>query len=145
MLLKSKKSQRAFRSHKPFWPELENELEWFVREQQATFGGLNSVQLQMKAVDIAKSMGIPNFKGGLSWCHRFLKRKKLSLRDMRTTLSKQLHADAQQVAFDSQQLPAYSVRLPVNWEEKIDTLCQIVTRQKENHSVESDNMDESPL
>jgi hypothetical protein len=64
ILHKTKKSQKAFRTKAPFWPELENELEIFVLQQWAACRALNTVQLRMKAVEMAKSLEIPNFKGG---------------------------------------------------------------------------------
>jgi transposase-like protein len=126
ILHKTKKSQKAFRTKAPFWPELENELESFVLEQRAACRALNTVQLRMKAVEIAKSLEITNFKGGPSWCYRFMKRKNLSIRQ-RTTLSQQLPADS---------------------EEKITAFRQFVIEQTAKHSIKSDNiinMDEVPL
>ena len=41
---------------------------------------------------MAESMDIVGFKGGPSWCYRFMKRKDLSIRS-RTTLCQQLPAD----------------------------------------------------
>jgi hypothetical protein len=56
-------------------PALEDQLEEFVLEQRAACRGLNTVQLHMKAVELAKSNNIDNFKGNPSWCYRFMKRK----------------------------------------------------------------------
>ena len=53
VLRMTKKSRKAFRSHAPSWPELENQLEEFVLQQRAACRGLNTVQLRMKATDIA--------------------------------------------------------------------------------------------
>jgi hypothetical protein len=52
-------------------PALEDQLEEFVLEQRAACRGLNTVQLRMKVVELAKSNNIDNFKGNPSWCYRF--------------------------------------------------------------------------
>ena len=56
----TKKSRKALRVHEPHWPALEK----FVLEQseRAACRGLNTVQLHMNAIELAKSHNIDNFK-----------------------------------------------------------------------------------
>ena len=72
-------------------PALEDELEEFVLEQRAVCRGMNTVQLRMKAIELAKSHNIDNFKGNPSWCYRSMKCNNLAIRQ-RTTIA-QLPAD----------------------------------------------------
>ena len=122
----TKKSRKAFRVHAPHWPALEDQLEEFVLEQRAACRGLNTVQLRLKAVELAKSNNIDNFKGNPSWCYRFMKRKNLAIRQ-RTTLAQQL---------------------PVDHVEKLQSFRTFVQKQIAEHKIGNDNiinMDEVPL
>ncbi|KAK7096455.1 hypothetical protein V1264_016230 [Littorina saxatilis] len=94
-LVKCKKSTKAFRGCKARWPQLENEMEDWVNTQRADGRGVSTVQLRLKARTIATRLKIDDFKGGQSWCCRFLRRKGLSLR-ARTTLCQQLPPDFQE-------------------------------------------------
>lgn len=91
-LKKTKKSQKAFRTHAPRWPELEDRMEAFVLEQRSACRALNTVQLRLKAKAMAEEMKIEDFQGTVSWCFRFMKRKNLAIRQ-RTTLSQTLPDD----------------------------------------------------
>ena len=80
------KTTKAFRGNHSRWPELENFLEDWVNTQRAGGRGVSTVQMRLKARAIASEMKIENFKGGPSWCFRFMQRKALSVR-ARTTVS----------------------------------------------------------
>ena len=88
--------------------------------------GVSTLQIQLKARQIAKELQLDNFQGGPSWCARFLKRKNLSLRQ-RTTMAQQLPADHQ---------------------ERVDDFRDFVLSSIEEYNVSTAhlvNMDEVPL
>ena len=91
-LAKCKKSKKAFRGCKARWPQLENELEDWVNTQRADGRGVSTVQLRLKARTVASHLALADFKGGQSWCCRFMRRKGLTIR-ARTTLCQQLPPD----------------------------------------------------
>ena len=111
-LCMTKKSRKAFWVHTPHWPALEDQLEEFVLEQRTVCRGLNTVQLRMKAIELAKSHNIDNFKGNPSWCYRSIKCNNLAIRQ-RTTIA---------------QLPADHV-------EKLQPFCTFVQRQIDEHKI----------
>lgn len=124
-LKKTKKSQKAFRTHAPRWPELEDRMEAFVLEQRSACRALNTVQLRLKAKAMAEEMKI-DFQGTVSWCFRFMKRKNLAIRQ-RTTLSQ---------------------TLPDDHREKMAAFQAFVADQTKKFNLGSDqivNMDEVPL
>ena len=86
------KSKKSFRGHKCRWPALEDELEEWVLKKRAEGRGVSTVQIRLKAKDIAKNMKFESFSGGPSWCFRFMKRKGLTVRN-RTTMCQQLPPD----------------------------------------------------
>ena len=91
-LTRCKKTTKAFRGNHSRWPELENSLEDWVNTQRAGGRGVSTVQIRLKAKAIATDMKIEDFRGGPSWCFRFMRRKGLSVR-ARTTLCQQLPPD----------------------------------------------------
>lgn len=126
LLRQTRKTKKAFRGRTAFWPELEDKLEDFVLEQRAACRAVSTVQICLKAVEMAKTLNINNFTANHSWCFRFMKRKSLSIRQ-RTTLAQQLPADHQ---------------------EKIESFRAFVIDQLKKYNINSDciiNMDEVPL
>lgn len=95
VLRQTRKTKKAFRGRTALWPELEDKLEDFVLEQRAACRAVSTVQIRLKAVEMAKTLNIDNFAATPSWCFRFMKRKSLSIRQ-RTTLAQQLPADHQE-------------------------------------------------
>lgn len=125
-LMQCQKSRKAFRGHKSRWPELENVLEEWVKTLRAGGRGVSTVQIRLKAKTIAREMNIKDFKGGPSWCFRFMKRKNLSVR-ARTTLCQQL---------------------PPDYQEKVENFHKFVEKKIQENSIGPDdiiNMDEVPL
>lgn len=125
-LMQCQKSRKAFRGHKSRWPELENVLEEWVNTLRAGGRGVSTVQIRLKAKTIAREMNIKDFKGGPSWCFRFMKRKNLSIR-ARTTLCQQL---------------------PPDYQEKVENFHKFVEKKIQENSIGPDdiiNMDEVPL
>ena len=89
-----KKTTKAFRGKKCRWPEIENDLEdWSTRNERAAEA--SPVQIRLKARTIAAEKGIQDFKGGPSWCFKFLGRRGLSVRT-KTTLCQQLPPDCKE-------------------------------------------------
>ncbi|XP_059809494.1 activating transcription factor 7-interacting protein 1-like isoform X6 [Hypanus sabinus] len=91
-LSQCKKTTKAFRGNHSRWPELENFLENWVNTQRAGGRDVSTEQIRLKAKAIATKMKIEDFRGGPSWCFRFMRRKGLSIR-VRTTLCQQLPPD----------------------------------------------------
>ncbi|XP_045575508.1 uncharacterized protein isoform X1 [Salmo salar] len=91
-LTQCKKTTKAFRGRKSRWPELENELEDWVDTRRADGRGVSTAQIRLKAKTIATAMKFEDFRGGPSWCLRFLRRKGLSIR-VQTSLCQQLPPD----------------------------------------------------
>ncbi|XP_030635117.1 interferon-induced very large GTPase 1-like [Chanos chanos] len=88
-LTQCKKTTKAFRGKKSRWHELENDLEDWVNAQRADGRGVSTVQIRLKTKTITTAMKFEDFRGGPSWCLRFMRRKGLSIR-ARTTLCQQL-------------------------------------------------------
>ena len=88
-------SLKSFRGHKPRWPELEAELADWVEVQRAGGHGVSTVQVRLKAKQMAEAKGIQNFAGNPSWCFRFMRRNNLSMRT-KTTLCQQVPADLEE-------------------------------------------------
>lgn len=125
-LTRCKKTTKAFRGNHSRWPELENCLEDWVNTQRAGCRGVSTVQIRLKAKEIATDMKIQDFRGGPSWCFRFMKRKGLVVR-ARTTLCQQL---------------------PPDYEEKLALFRTFTQTKIAEHSIGADeiiNMDEVPL
>lgn len=84
------------------------------------------MQIRLKAKTVANEMKIVNFRGGPSWCHRFMKRKGLSIR-ARATVCQQL---------------------PPDYAEKITNFREFTLRKINEYSIGPDkiiNMDKVPL
>ncbi|XP_047456982.1 uncharacterized protein LOC125017634 isoform X2 [Mugil cephalus] len=90
-----KKTKQSFRGNKARWLQLEDKLEQWVVEQRAASRSVSTITIRMKATALASELNIGEFKGGASWCFRFMKRRNLSIRT-RTTVSQQLPEDYQE-------------------------------------------------
>uniref|UniRef100_A0A3Q3DKQ0 M-phase phosphoprotein 8 n=1 Tax=Hippocampus comes TaxID=109280 RepID=A0A3Q3DKQ0_HIPCM len=125
-LSQCEKTTKAFRGNHSRWPELENFLEDWVHSQRAGGRSVSTVQIRRKAKTIATEMNIEGFKGGPSWCFRFMKRKSLSIRP-RKTLCQQL---------------------PPNYEDKLASFRTFTQTKIAENSISPDEiiiMDEVPL
>ena len=87
-----KKTTQSFRGNNARWPLLEDKIEQWVIEQRAAGRSVSTVSIRIKATALARDMNINDFRGGPSWCFRFMKRRNLSIRT-RTTVSQQLPKD----------------------------------------------------
>lgn len=118
--------KRADRYGKTKYPQLEEKLEEWVNNEREKGLAISTVRIRLRAKLIAENMGITDFKAGPSWCYRFMKRRKLSIRT-RTSIGQSL---------------------PEDWEEKrisfLDYVKQIISNKKlkDSHII---NMDEVPL
>ncbi|KAJ4941028.1 hypothetical protein JOQ06_027315, partial [Pogonophryne albipinna] len=98
----------------------------WVNTQRADGRGVSTVQIRLKSKTVATEMKSENFRGGPSWCFRFMRRKGLSIR-ARTTVCQQL---------------------PPDYQEKITNFGEFTQRKIEEYSIGPDqiiNMDEVPL
>ncbi|KAJ8280487.1 hypothetical protein GJAV_G00055280 [Gymnothorax javanicus] len=121
-----KKTTQSFRGNNARWPQLEDKIEQWVIEQRAAGRSVSTVSIRMKATALARDMNINDFRGGPSWCFRFMKRRNLSIRT-RTTVSQQL---------------------PKDYEEKLATFrayCKNTITEKKIRPEHITNMDEVPL
>ena len=122
----TKKTKKANRGHKPRWPQLEDKLETWVLEQRAAYRGVSTTQIRLKAQQIAKDGGLPEFRGGVSWCALFMMRRNLCLRSCTTMFQK----------------------LPVDYQYNLDSFREFTQDCTKQHDYAADhivNMDEVPL
>ncbi|KAK7910104.1 hypothetical protein WMY93_014788 [Mugilogobius chulae] len=125
-LRQAKKTTQSFRGNNARWPHLEDKIEQWVIEQRAAGRSVSTVLIRMKATTLAQSLDINDFRGGPSWCFRFMKRRNLSIRT-RTTVSQQL---------------------PKDYEEKranFRAYCQSKITENKIRPEHITNMDEVPL
>lgn len=121
-----RKTQKSFRGNKARWPQLEDKLEQWVMEQRAACRSVSTITIRLKAITMAQDMEINDFRGGPSWCFRFMRRHNLSIRT-RTTVSQQL---------------------PKDYEEKLTifrSYCKDTIAEKSIPPENVINMDEVPL
>lgn len=83
------RKRRANRGGQPSWPILENKLHSWILSQRELGLSVSTVKIRCKARIWARELNIENFRGGATWCYRFMKRKKLSVR-VRTTVGQEL-------------------------------------------------------
>lgn len=124
-LRRAKATRQSFRGNKARWPQLEDKLGQWVIEHTAAGGSVSTNSIRLMAKAIARDMKIDDFRGGPSWCFRFMKRRNLSIRSGRTI--------SQQLADD--------------YEEKLDifrTFCTDITEHK-IRPEHIGNMDEVPF
>lgn len=69
-------TKKAQRGGTAAWPELETELEAWIRMHRGE--SLTVLEIRTKAKLIAEQKGISNFKGTVNWCYRFMRRKQVS-------------------------------------------------------------------
>lgn len=104
----------------------ERTLKDWVVSQRENSRAVTIVMIRLKAKELAKQMNVTEFVGGLSWCSRFMRRNRLSVRS-RTTVGQ---------------------KLPNDWEEKVTNFFQFVSRRKDELNIQADrvfNMDEVPM
>uniref|UniRef100_A0A8C3V4W3 HTH CENPB-type domain-containing protein n=1 Tax=Catharus ustulatus TaxID=91951 RepID=A0A8C3V4W3_CATUS len=88
----TRKTKKSFHGRKARWSELEDRLYHWISERRAVGRSLSTVAIRIQAKAIANQLHIEEFKAGVSWCFRFMKRQQLSIRT-RTTACQQLPAD----------------------------------------------------
>ncbi|KAG5263266.1 hypothetical protein AALO_G00262940 [Alosa alosa] len=124
--LRQVKNMNRRKGNKARWPQLEDKIEQWVIEQRAAGRSVSTVSIRLKATALARDMNIDAFRGGPSWCFRFMKRRNLSIRT-RTTVSQQL---------------------PKDYKEKLATFrayCKNKITEKKIQPEHITNMDEVPL
>ncbi|KFM71972.1 Pogo transposable element with KRAB, partial [Stegodyphus mimosarum] len=92
--------KRAKRSGTVKWPNLEDDLADWIKEQQGKGMAVSTVKIRFQAKFIAKQMNINDFKGGPCWCSRFMKRKNISILLIKKTFSVTDNMDETLLAFD---------------------------------------------
>lgn len=118
--------KRARRGPKAKWPHLEADLKQWIVAQRDNNRPVSTVAIKLKAKLMAAEKHIDDFKGGVHWVYKFMKRNQLSVRT-RTTVGKSL---------------------PENWEKKTDDFREFVAREIQHlhlpHSAII-NMDQVPM
>lgn len=122
-LCQVKKTKQSFRGNKARWPQLEDQLEQWVVEQRAASRSVSTVTIRMKAKALAQELNINEFRGGPSWCFRFMKRRHLSIRTQ-TTVSQQQ---------------------PQDYQEKLATFRAYCKNKITEKKIRPEHMDEVPL
>lgn len=125
-LPKSRRSQRV--GAKPHWPELEEKLHEWVLEKRMNGIGLSGTMVRLKAKSMARELPdlAVGFTGCTSWLHRFMNRKKLTMR----------------------QKTKIAQRLPEEFEESIVNFQRMLIRMRQKNGYEINqvgNMDETPM
>lgn len=127
VLLKMPKLKRAQRrGPKAQWPDLEKELCEWIENQRKNGRSLSTVLIRIKANQMAVAKGLNDFRGGPSWCNRFFRRNKLTMR-ARTTVGQ---------------------KLPDDWEKKKELFLKFVKEEVKKYALkpsEVGNMDEVPI
>ena len=123
---KMPKKQRSCRRGKAKYPALERSLKEWVVSLRNNGRAVTTVMIRLKARELATQMNLPGFTGGPSWCHRFMRRNKLSVRT-RTTVGQ---------------------KLPDDWQERVEEFNNFLSRRRGELGVDSShvfNMDEVPM
>ena len=126
VMTKLPKRQHTCRTGIAKFPALERTLKEWIISQRENSRAVTTVMIRLKAEELAKQMNVAEFVGGPSWCSRFMRRNRLSVRS-RTTVGQ---------------------KLLENWEEKVTNFHQFVSRRKEEPAIQADcvfNMDEVPM
>jgi hypothetical protein len=100
-------------------------LKWIQGHHQNGIG-INTKMIQIHARNLALQWNLTDFKGGVGWCYRFMKRHGLSMRT-KTKISQ---------------------KMPQEYEEKILSFHRFIIQHRKKTSVELSqiaNMDETPL
>lgn len=120
------KTKRSRRSGRVRWPQLEDKLEEWVKEERDKGIAVSTIRLRLKAKVFAQQMGLVDFKGGPNWCYRFMHRRKLSMR-AKTTVGQ---------------------ALPTDWKQKKEAFLEFVHKKISELGLNNSqiiNMDEVPL
>lgn len=120
------KTKKANRGRKCLWPRVEDAVFEWIAEQRSKLVPVSKNMIRMKAIEVAKELDETDFRGGLSWCDRFMKRKALSLR-RRTRISQ---------------------KMPMDYEEKMITFQRFIIKMRRQNSYalgQIGNMDEVPM
>jgi transposase-like protein len=113
--------KRARRGRRAFWPEIESDLKEWILKKRNDNRKVSTIDIRLKARLMAGEKGIIGFKGEPNWCHKFMKRNRLSVR-----------------AITSVGQP-----LPSDWEEKAEVFRNYVSQLKSDVELaQFGNMDE---
>lgn len=100
--------KRARRGPKARWPHLENDLKEWIIVQRENNRAVSTVAIKMKAKLLAAEKNIDDFKGGINWVFKFMKRNQLSVRT-RTTVGQRLSDNWEQKLRDFQEFASKEV------------------------------------
>ncbi|GFX56413.1 pogo transposable element with KRAB [Trichonephila clavipes] len=77
--------KRSNQHGKVKWPALEENLLRWILDQRNAGRSISTVKIRLRAKSMAEEMQIKDFKGGINWVYRFMRRKNLRVRS-RTTM-----------------------------------------------------------
>ena len=109
-LQNSRKEKRAERGKNAKWPELEYSVLKWVQENRENGIAISTKMIRTYAINLACERNIEDFKGGESWCYRFMKRSGLCMRT-KTKISQ---------------------KMPKEYEDKIISFHKYVIQQRKN-------------
>ncbi len=112
--------------NKPRWQELKDEMEDWVNTLRDSCRRVSTIQIRMKAKEVADKSGIADFQGGPSWALRFMRRNNLSLRTWTTVTQK----------------------LPADHKEQVASFRDFISRKTKDFEFDADHvldMDDVPL
>ena len=75
-----KKVKKSRRRGAAKWPNLENKLRNWIKNERKEGKRVSTVGIKFKAKEIAKNDNIENFNAGEGWRMRFMRRQQLSVR-----------------------------------------------------------------
>uniref|UniRef100_A0A3B3CPS1 HTH CENPB-type domain-containing protein n=1 Tax=Oryzias melastigma TaxID=30732 RepID=A0A3B3CPS1_ORYME len=84
-LRRAKETKQSFRGNKARWPQLEDQLEDWITEERSAGRSVSTLAIRLQATAIARDLKIQHFRGGPSWCFRFMRRRHLSIRQKTAT------------------------------------------------------------
>ena len=115
-MTKLPKRQPTCRTGLEKFPALERILKDWVVSQRENSRAVTTVMIRWKAKELAKQINVTEFVGGPSWCNRFMRRNRLSVRS-RTTVGQ---------------------KLPSDWEEKVTNFRQFVSQRKDELNIRAE-------
>ena len=80
VMTKLPKRQCTCRTGIATFPALERTLKEWIVSQRENSRSVTTVMIRLKAKELAKQTNVADFVGGPSWCSRFMRRNRLSVR-----------------------------------------------------------------
>jgi hypothetical protein len=99
MLLKSSRTQRAFRGQKAGYLKIEEKLLKYVSEKRQFRYAVSTEMCQLKVLALAKEQELDGFKASRGWIMRFFTRNKLCIKRKTSVSQRLLDAYEEEILF----------------------------------------------